>query len=106
MKERERDNREKTDDEKRVLEIIKEELDYEYVGNLWVRRTRDTWTGNENGYELELSLNNLDKPLYITYIGDSKEKFFELVRMQIHEDNIPSHVAYCYTQRYETVKDC
>lgn len=106
MKERERDNREKTDEEMRVLEIFKEELGYDYIGNLWVRRSRDTWTGKENGYELELSLNNLDKPLYITYIGDSKEKFFELVRMQIHEDNIPSHVAYCYVQRYETVKDC
>lgn len=106
MMNRERDNREKTEDEKRVLQIFKEELDYEYVSNLWVRRTKDAYTGTENGWELELSLNNIDKPMYITYIGDSKEKFFEVVRMQIHEDNIPSHVAYCYAQRFETVKNC
>lgn len=106
MRERERDNRDKTEDEKRVLKIFEEELGYEYVGNLWVRVARDTWTKEPVGYELELALNNLEKPLYITYIGDSKEKFFELVRMQIHEDNIPSHVAYCYAQRYEKVTDC
>lgn len=106
MVQRERDHREFTDDEKRVLGIIEEELGYKYIGNLFVREVRNSHTKDVVGYELELCLNNLDKPIYITYMGESKQKFFDVVRMQIHEDNIPSHVEYCLAQRYETISDC
>ena len=106
MKEREFDKREFTPEEKRVLKIFEEELRVIYTGNLWVRKARDPYTGRENGYELELSLNNLDKPQYITYIGDSIEEFFRLVRMQIREDNIASHVMYTYGRHIDPTKDC
>lgn len=106
IRERAFDHREFTEDEKKVLQIIEEELDAKYISNLWVRKICDGFSRKTVGYELELSLNNLDKPMYITYMGDDKVRFFELVRKQIREDNIPSRVMYTYGLRMETVKDC
>lgn len=106
MIEREFDHREFTPDEQRVLDIIEEMLGVKYIGNLWVKRTRDMFTRKEDGYQLIMTLNNLDKPYYITYMGDDKEEFFRLVRTQLREDNIPSKVMYSYGQMIEPVKEC
>ena len=95
-----------TPEEKRVLAIIEEELGVKYIGNLWVRRTYDAYTKKPDGYQLEMSLNNLDKPYYITYVGDDIETFFKLVRIQLREDNIPSRVMYTYGQYIDPTPSC
>lgn len=93
-------------DEQRCLDIIREELDCEYIGDLYVREAKNSFTGEKCGWTLVLCLNNLDKPMFINYIGDDKETFFKLVRKQIHEDGIPSHVRYYHANYMNTEKDC
>lgn len=106
MRNREFDKREFTPEEKRVLDIIETQLGHKYLGNLWVRRTVDPFTRKPEGYQLEMSLNNLDKPYYITFMGDDIEKFYELVAMQLREDNIPSRVEYTYGQYVDPTRPC
>lgn len=106
MVNREFDKREFTTEEKRVLSIIENTLGVEYTGNLWVRRIHDMITKKPNGYQLEMSLNNLDKPYYITYIGDNIEAFYKLVEFQLREDNIPSRVMYTYGQYIDPTPSC
>lgn len=91
--------------EKQCLEIIEEELECKYTGGLKVEIVHSFYSKEPVGYSLILYLNNPDKPMYITCEG-SLDDFLRVVRSQIREDNIPSHVTYNYAQIEHTVKDC
>ena len=39
-------------------------------------------------------------------MGDDIEKFYELVAMQLKEDNIPSRVEYTYGQYVDPTRPC
>lgn len=88
--------------ELKCLSIILEELEVIYTGGLMVIDAIDIFTKEKVGWRLVLYLNNKDKPMGIDYIGDDVNEFLKLVRMQIHEDSISSHVMYCSSSLVET----
>lgn len=86
----------------KCLTIILEELGVIYNGGLMVIDATDIFTREKIGWRLILYLNNKDKPMGIDYIGDDVNDFLKLVRMQIHEDSISTHVMYCSSSLVET----
>lgn len=88
--------------ELKCLSIILEELEVIYTGGLMVIDAIDIFTKEKVGWRLVLYLNNKDKPMGIDYIGDDVNEFLKLIRMQIHEDSISSHVMYCSSSLVET----
>lgn len=88
--------------ELKCLSIILEELEVIYTGGLMVIDAIDIFTREKVGWRLVLYLNNKDKPMGIDYIGDDVNEFLKLIRMQIHEDSISSHVMYCSSSLVET----
>lgn len=87
-----------------IKDLFREVCCKEYVGKLKLEELLTT-EGTHRGYKLTLGMNNIDKPIIISFEGDSKS-YLKFLKQELRDRRLGDTLYFLGYKQYNKLESC